>query len=359
MARKTGYKQGAMSATDAVSQLQAASGKCDFKWMKAHAASARFFGAREADVKKALSKCPSKRSGMMGPYGFDEEDRQRLREAREATVTAQRARQRASRRRAQQLDNSFFTSFADDDVYTTRHKNGRWTSKIMDAAGRVYGSGAGSTKARAELAARRSAAEAYDRRRAGQLRPPEIIDLGGVRGTPAQHASAAELKLAIADDELAWLRYKKCRTVKGKKVCKSPLSASEKKRLRRKVDRLLDVAYTECRWVQGEEQIRCDDEVSRLDAKLKRSGMGAIRSRGVPRGGCVYVVEAGKKRKVTSDLASAKSAAKRMAQRGAAKVTKACSRGRGSDSGEVVARCTPRGCTDARGRALAGRRKRK
>jgi hypothetical protein len=324
MARKTGYKQGAMSATDAVSQLQAASGKCDFKWMKAHAASARFFGAREADVKKALSKCPSKRSGMMGVY--------EARDARASVVGNWFGK--PSRLEVREHDGQY--------LIVLTHEAG---DSIVQQVGPAYPT--------------ERAARAEQRKRARRLLNGKSEALKGVRGTPAQHAAAAELSLANADDELAWLRYKKCRTVKGKKVCKSPHSASEKKRLRRKVDRLLDTGATECWWTQGEEKARCEAEVRRLDAKFAKSGMGVIRSRGVPRGGCVYVVEAGKKRKVTSDLASAKSAAKRMAQRGAAKVTKACSRGRGSDSGEVVARCTPRGCTDARGRALAGRRKRK
>jgi len=63
---KRGYKQGAMSATDAITQLRAAAAKCDHKWMKAHAASARFFGAREADVKHALKRCGTTKSSLMG-----------------------------------------------------------------------------------------------------------------------------------------------------------------------------------------------------------------------------------------------------------------------------------------------------
>ncbi len=63
---KRGYKQGAMSATDAITQLRAAAAKCDNKWMKAHAASARFFGAREADVKHALKRCGTVKSSLMG-----------------------------------------------------------------------------------------------------------------------------------------------------------------------------------------------------------------------------------------------------------------------------------------------------
>lgn len=63
---KRGYKQGAMSATDAITQLRAAAAKCDNKWMKAHAASARFFGAREADVKHALKRCGTIKSSLMG-----------------------------------------------------------------------------------------------------------------------------------------------------------------------------------------------------------------------------------------------------------------------------------------------------
>lgn len=63
---KRSYKQGAMSATDAIVQLKAAAAKCDDKWMKAHAASARFFGAREAEVKKALSKCGTVKASLIG-----------------------------------------------------------------------------------------------------------------------------------------------------------------------------------------------------------------------------------------------------------------------------------------------------
>lgn len=69
MSRKTGYKAGAVSATDAVRQLKAAAAKCDMKWMRAHAASARFFGAREAEVKAAAKRCPSAKAGLIGVAG--------------------------------------------------------------------------------------------------------------------------------------------------------------------------------------------------------------------------------------------------------------------------------------------------
>jgi hypothetical protein len=312
MARKTGYKQGAMSATDAVSQLQAASGKCDFKWMKAHAASARFFGAREADVKKALSKCPSKRSGMMGVY--------EARDARASVVGNWFGK--PSRLEVREHDGQY--------LIVLTHEAG---DSIVQQVGPAYPT--------------ERAARAEQRKRARRLLNGKSEALKGVRGTPVQHASTSNKHLEAAREELEWLLYGPART------------AATTKRLVAKVRRHIDQGASECSWTRGEAKARCEDEVRRLDAELAASGMGVIRSRGVPRGGCVYVVEAGKKRKVTSDLASAKSAAKRMAQRGAAKVTKACSRGRGSDAGEVVARCTPRGCTDARGRALAGRRKRK
>lgn len=296
MARKTGYKQGAMSATDAVSQLQAASGKCDFKWMKAHAASARFFGAREADVKKALSKCPSKRSGMMGtkrPY----------------------------------LEDATALQHAYEDI-----ENALLTDNDPDDAARAI-----RTYRRLRKEGQRLSAE-HDKdvtRWARMLRDYEgYEDFKGVRGTPAQHASTSNKHLEAAREELEWLLYGKPKH-----------DPKTRRKLVRKVRRHIDQGASECSWTRGPAKARCEDEVRRLDAELAQAGMGAVRSRGVPRGGCVYVVEAaGKKRKVTSDLASAKSAGKRMAKKGSAKITKACSRGRGSDAGTVVARCTSRGC---------------
>lgn len=83
MSKKVTYKAGAVSATDAVRQLKAAAAKCDVKWMKAHAASARFFGARESEVKAAAKRCPSAKAGLIGVKGLKGSPRQHLRVGRE------------------------------------------------------------------------------------------------------------------------------------------------------------------------------------------------------------------------------------------------------------------------------------
>lgn len=367
---KASYKQGAMSATDAVHQLQAASGKCDFKWMKAHAASARFFGAREAEVKKALSKCPSKRSGMMGLGGRAEdlltdleeralwstkEDRRLLRslraddeEFRAAGVDPAQRADHIAKRAKEAMQRAYEDVGELRDVepedaahaartYTRLHKHGVRLSTQHDADMKRW---------KRELVA------------AG-VAPEDLKGLGatprrkkrGLKGTTAQHAArAAELAESIH------------RTV--------ALAAKETPGMRKTLLRLATQAYemgqAECSWVRADATVAERDSCRklreaghalwdttksgrarsnrRMREKARRTRYDEPSGVGAARGGCVFVVEKGRKRKVTSDLASAKSAGKRMAKKGSAKITKACSRGRGSDSGTVVARCTSRGC---------------
>lgn len=334
---KRGYKQGAMSATDAVHQLQAASGKCDFKWMKAHAASARFFGAREAEVKKALSKCPR------GVRGTPEQHATTAREylaSAEALLAQSRTASGATRESMliRARDNALAAQA--ECSWTRNTPTCRTVSAVLNdvltegspGGSRGRGRLAGPRRRGAKMAARRSAAELRQRVRTDpRAGVPELVDLGGVRGTPEEHAASAISYAAAAMRAIE--RAKK-------------MQGAQRRRQLALAKQQIDAGQTECTWVPGRgyEPEACR-KVREAEEALFFAKGGARGTEGLGRGGCVYVVEKrGKKRKVKSDLASAKSAAKRMAGTGEAKITRACSKGRGSDSGAVVARCTKSSC---------------
>jgi hypothetical protein len=329
---KHGYKQGAMSATDAVHQLQVASTKCDDKWMKAHAASARFFGAREAEVKKALSKC-----SVRGGVGA----------AKRKTSTSEIAYYGASAQLAKHLDDARNALDWEGDPDTAR-----WALEDFAAASK----GAPVPKelkdeARILRARLRDYKDDDDYRGFGKARQRKKTKKRGLKGSTAEHAArAAELAESIH------------RTV--------ALAAKETPGMRKTLLRLATQAYemgkAECSWVRADATVAERDSCRklreaghalwdttksararsnrRMREKARRTRYDEPSGVGAARGGCVFVVEKGRKRKVKSDLASAKSAAKRMAGTGEVKIVRACSRGRGSDSGSVVARCTKSSC---------------
>lgn len=184
MAAKTGYKAGAISATDAVTQLKAAAAKCDNKWMRAHAKSARFFGARESEVKKALSKCGTIKSSLMG-----------AKPRRTCNASAMREVLKEARMALREDEESYAESML--DLYRdlarrcTPSSTLRKEATAIERKLRKYdlpGRGDEGFDLHGQLDGTRS------KRRAPRRR--------GLRGTSEEHMKAAETQISLAD---TWL----------------------------------------------------------------------------------------------------------------------------------------------------------
>lgn len=250
---KRGYKQGAMSATDAITQLRAAAAKCDNKWMKAHAASARFFGAREADVKKALSKCGTIKSSLMGvkregrrQRGIRGTEAQHMRSGLDFVAAADRALTRAS------------TAGTDRERHAGALEAFRLaTHAHAECSWEPTGYGPDCVQSADALAKR--AKKLLGERIDGPARG--VGRVRGLKGTAKQHADRASRHLRAAREELEWMTEGPKNLVGDRKT---------RKALETKIRRHLAQGGAECSWTKGKVRAACEAEIRSIDTALSR-----------------------------------------------------------------------------------------
>lgn len=289
---KRGYKQGAMSATDAITQLRAAAAKCDNKWMKAHAASARFFGAREADVKHALKRCGTIKSSLLGtrlPENAAQQARWRRRRGGEQDPDVYGVRRKTS---YDPLDRAEFdlTSAA---MHTAEHRKAmslmsaeanlekaRKKCKTEGCARRIEIAEERVRRMRKDLglkgARRKRGVGMFDQVAAamepGDERDYTITiergykghsgytgDMRGLKGSSPQHFGRAKAHFSAADEELEWAASPAVRAYGGQKKVLAIAS------------RQLTAGMVNCDWVRSKKAKQvCHAEEKRLIRKLAK-----------------------------------------------------------------------------------------